>query len=322
MITLSGCSDEGDSGDDGSLTGFILPTGLSGVPYETETRSGLTGRNGEFRFLEGETVTFRIGDLVFADKVVAKQFMTTIDFEPDLAATINTGEIDRSLSLHENLEQAASRDNRVVNKLAMLHSLDENALPDDGIEVTENTRTSIEASELAATIDFSISPLLFEKSDSVASVMLNTICFSDDTDCSDGDGRAVEDLRFSIDDYLDENLPARYFDIAERIYLRPEVFQINAGDTRLFTVSLQILGLYGKLLQMEVATADELAQLSETPPPIEKSVVGIDSFSTESGGTVTFYATGAAGDETEVVVNIKLDNDYRWFKKTFRVQLL
>ncbi len=316
-LTLSACSsDEGEDTSGGALTGFLFPGGLSGLPYETPSRSGLTGANGEFLYLPGETITFRIGDLVFAEQIVAKQYMTTLDFESDLTAAIDVGEVDKQLSLHENLEATAATEYRVSNKLSMLLSLDDNREREDGIQISLDTRSAIESDPLASSVDFDIPPGDFIADESDASALIGNICFPENDPCNDDDSRGLGNYGDLIGDYLED----RYFDIAGRIFPRPETVQIAAGDAQPLTVTIQILGLHGRLLQMEVATADQLAQLTENPPPNEKTVIVVDGFSVENG-TVTFHAEGSSGDETELVINLKLDNDYRWMKKVVRVKI-
>lgn len=319
MMLVTACSNSQDTTGDGVRVGYLFPMEMSGVAYETETQSGTTGRQSEFFYREGETITFSVGGIVLADHVPIKQYMTTLDFEPDLLALIDAGQVDKLLHLHEELEQTALNNFRVINKYNFLRALDNDYDTDNGIRISAATQEAVLNDPSSGQVDFTINPLDFIDEDSVPSQIVGAICFPIDKDCDEtvGGGRPLSQAA----DILKQFMADRYYDIAGLIFLSPEIFQINASDTRLYTVQIQTLGLYEKVSELEVVTADELAQLGDNPPAIQKDVVGIDSFSVEEG-TVSFYATGEPGDETEVIVNIKLENDYRWFKKIFRVKLL
>jgi len=78
LVSLSACgggnsSDEGSSGTPTVKKGqFIL---VAGLHFETPTQSGITNVTGDFRYIEGETVTFSIGDIQFP-QVLAEEFVT------------------------------------------------------------------------------------------------------------------------------------------------------------------------------------------------------------------------------------------------------
>ncbi|MBK8972264.1 MAG: hypothetical protein IPM37_13245 [Hahellaceae bacterium] len=316
---LSACSNSEDTTGDGARIGYLFPAEMSGISYETESKSGLTGRRSEFVYKEGETITFSVGGVVLADRVPAKQYMTTVDFETDLIEIIDAGEVDKLLHLHENLEKTALNNFRVTNKYNFLRALDDDYNSDNGIRISASTREALANDPSASQIDFTLNPDDFIDEDSVPSQIISSICFPKDVSCDEsvGGGRVV----YSGAQALTGLMGDRYYDIASLIFLSPEIFQINASDTRLYTIQIQTLGLYEKISELEVVTADELAQLGDNPPATQKDVVGIDSFSALDG-TVSFYSTGEPGDETEIIINVKLENDYRWFKKVFRVKLL
>lgn len=316
---LTACSNSEDTTGDGARIGYLFPAEMSGISYETESKSGITGRGSEFVYKEGETITFSVGGVVLADRVPAKQYMTTVDFETDLLALIDAGEVDKLLHLHENLEEAALQNFRVANKYNFLRGLDDDYDTDNGIRISTKTREALESDPSVSQIDFTVNPEDFIDEDSVASQIISAICFPIDKDCDEttGGGRPLSNASQGLSEFMED----RYYDIAGLIFLSPELFQINATDTRLYTIQIQTLGLYDKISDLEVVTADELAQLGDNPPATQKDVVGIDSFSVLDG-TVSFYSTGDPGDETEIIINVKLENDYRWFKKVFRVKLL
>ena len=64
-ITACGGSDSNSSGSstNSAQTGVFLDSAVGGVSYKTETEEGKTNEKGEYKFKQGETVTFSIGSL-------------------------------------------------------------------------------------------------------------------------------------------------------------------------------------------------------------------------------------------------------------------
>lgn len=111
---------------DGSLTGVFIDSAVANVTYKTAPggKSGTTSANGEYDYLEGDTVTFSIGALVFPT-VAAKGVVTPMDMaNSDAASPI------------------------AVNIAALLQSLDADGNPDNGIDIPAK------AAETASEIDF------------------------------------------------------------------------------------------------------------------------------------------------------------------------
>lgn len=65
-VSLSGCGSSSSSSGPGVSEGRIVETAITGLSYSTETQSGITGTNGTFDYLPGETVTFSVGELEIA----------------------------------------------------------------------------------------------------------------------------------------------------------------------------------------------------------------------------------------------------------------
>lgn len=60
---LTACSGGGGSAPAAPLTGVFVDSPVAGLAYDTPTQHGLTTASGEFHYLPGEQVTFRIGQL-------------------------------------------------------------------------------------------------------------------------------------------------------------------------------------------------------------------------------------------------------------------
>jgi len=144
ILTVQGCSSSSSSKDD-TETGVFLDSPVINVGYRTETQEGVTNSLGEYEYIEGETVTFFIGDLEFPP-TTATGTVTPLD----LAGTQDTS------------------DTTVVNIIRLLQTLDEDGDPDNGITITEL------ATAAATQVDFDLSESDFENSLAVSTLVENS----------------------------------------------------------------------------------------------------------------------------------------------------
>ncbi|SDK74794.1 hypothetical protein SAMN04488034_101322 [Salinimicrobium catena] len=130
LTVICGCStDDTGKGETGARTetGIFIDSQVSGLKYTTETKSGVTDENGEFEYLEGETVTFYVGDILIGSGI-AKENMNPIDIASSNNPDINSIE--------------------VKNIAAFLQSLDNDEDPSNGIEITASTVNAITVSSI------------------------------------------------------------------------------------------------------------------------------------------------------------------------------
>ncbi|MBV1883686.1 MAG: hypothetical protein KUG82_18750 [Pseudomonadales bacterium] len=113
-------SDEGSSVN----TGSFVDSAVEGLAYSTETQTGRTNSNGEFNFLDGEIITFRVGQLNLGS-AYASEFLTPLD----LVNSYDVSEISAS------------------NLIRLLQTLDEDLDPENGIKIP------LAASNISADID-------------------------------------------------------------------------------------------------------------------------------------------------------------------------
>lgn len=129
-LALAGCGGSSDSSTPTpqTKTGVFLDSPVIGMNYRTATISdGVTTEDGKFTYLEGETVTFYLGDLTFPAVKAAAQ-VTPADIGGGLATTTT------------------------VNILQLLQSLDENGNLSDGITIPKDD-ASINAFEGIGLLD-------------------------------------------------------------------------------------------------------------------------------------------------------------------------
>jgi hypothetical protein len=139
LIVFGGCS--GNSSSSSVNTGVFVDSPVAGLDYRTETQSGITGPNGEFQYIPGETVVFSIGDVVVGS-AVADTVITPIHLSPNKSTT----------------------DPQTINVSRFLQSLDADGNLDNGIQITPETKAEMRGRNIA----FSKAPADFEDSEMTA----------------------------------------------------------------------------------------------------------------------------------------------------------
>lgn len=143
LTIMAGCDDGGSNGSGGAVPasenaveGVFVDSRVEGLEYKTDTHSGMTDSYGTFRYQEGETIIFSIGDVVLG-QAQAKEIVTPIDLVP--------GAFDET-------------DPAVTNICRFLQSLDVDGDLENGIKITEEIRKEVNG----RTIDFTLSVAQFE----------------------------------------------------------------------------------------------------------------------------------------------------------------
>ncbi|WP_084889195.1 hypothetical protein [Vibrio sp. qd031] len=126
-----------------TFTGKLIDSAVINIDYNTETQKGVTDQSGQFKYLDGETVEFSIGNIVF-QSVPAKTVLTPLDLA------------------NNRDEQSAV----VSNILRLLQSLDGDGDPTNGITITGAAKEA--ASEY---IDFSVPETVFENNSEVMALV-------------------------------------------------------------------------------------------------------------------------------------------------------
>lgn len=131
-LVLFSCSEDDpvDTNDDGpgtdpvaeTQTGVFRDSEVGGLKYETETKSGITDADGEFEYLEGETVTFYVGNIAIGSGPASEE-MTPISIASTENASIDSPE--------------------VKNIAAFLQTLDSDNDPSNGISISAETSSAI-----------------------------------------------------------------------------------------------------------------------------------------------------------------------------------
>jgi hypothetical protein len=137
LAATTACSGGGSSvpaaSGNNALTGVFVDAPVEGLNYQTDTMSGITDQNGTFKYHEGETVTFMIGDLMLGS-APGSDIMTPIDLVP--------GAVDET-------------DPTVTNICRLLQSIDWDGDPANGIMITDTMRSEISGRMIDFTKDVS-----------------------------------------------------------------------------------------------------------------------------------------------------------------------
>lgn len=123
-LLLSACGggggDGGSPGGTNNSPGLVTKTGVfvdslvAGVAYKTQSKSGVTNAAGEYEYIDGETVTFSIGDIVLGHTLA--------------------GPVVTPVALVDGARDAS--DPVVSNIIRLLISLDADSDPSNGLDLT------------------------------------------------------------------------------------------------------------------------------------------------------------------------------------------
>ncbi|MBR9869622.1 MAG: organic solvent ABC transporter permease [Gammaproteobacteria bacterium] len=354
-LVLSACSDGGGSGSDDTLTGQIQSHGISGLTYRTRSREGTTDAQGTFRYYPGETLTLKVGALPIADTVPAKEFVSLLDFQPELRMALETSKVDsQNLIDHALTESTLLNNQELLNRTRFLMALNwtEVIQGDEGIDIRPRVIDQLNAAlndpELPSAVDFSIPSADFEAQDSAANLLLANICFhekgdqlcekpptpaeiesaperpenDDEIDPNVTYKQDLESLRErilqsvrSIEDidaqgakeYLIKELAGITNAIGRQYYLSDHVASHAASDTTLKSISISKVG--GDI----GLTKNGVEAISTRPQD-----VAVHTWSWQEA-EVEYFVDGSAGGESEILINFKPENDYRWIRKSLRV---
>lgn len=117
---LAGCGGGGDPAA-GASTATFIDSPVSGLEFDTGAESNITDSNGNFRYKEGESVTFHIGNLYFGSAKPSNGKVTPLD----IAKTNNIS------------------DTKVVRMLRTLQTLDSDGNPKNGITIDSAVRETL-----------------------------------------------------------------------------------------------------------------------------------------------------------------------------------
>lgn len=358
---LAGCLDNGGSGGngDGSRTGKITPTGISGLTYETASQRGTTGAQGQYHYFPGEQLSLSVGDLKLVTGVPVEPVVTPLEFFAPERETLKiartTGE---GLQSHRITEQQLIRSSdSVMNLTRFLLALNWRLRVSDGagVEIRDRVIDQLNTtlpllSDTDHSIDFSVSRGAFaldaDDTLSPANQLLAEICFypPEDELCQEpptvdeidnAPPRPEEPEDRDPDIEYSEDLQAKRDRILKSIRTIDDV-KVDTAEvylTRELDILTTRLGIryYLNDYVVDFPASDtaintvRVHKIAGTP-----SLASIEAVSTREqdvavhsfgrqSASVDYFLTGETGGEAEILVNFKPEDTYRWVKKSLRV---
>ncbi len=149
LATAIGCAEECVETDEGGVCydaydyGYYYDSLVSGVAYEASNadgvmRTGVTGEDGDpgsFRFLDGQTVSFSIGDTALGE-TAGQQRVTPFDLADVTEEAVGGCDVDGALR---------EDDFRIVHNLAvLLQTMDADGDPTTGIDISSDVAALFE----------------------------------------------------------------------------------------------------------------------------------------------------------------------------------
>ena len=211
------------------LVGRFIDSAVSNIGYRTDTLFGTTNLQGEFEYVEGENITFFIGELELP-ATMAKSVITPLD----LAA---------SDDLHNTT---------VVNIIRLLQSLDQDGTPDNGISIPSSSAA------FASAVDFSLSETAFAALPEVTMLVANSGSTNTSLIAADD---AVLHLADTLGYFTVGPFTANYYDnstfVASESVTRPSInyaySEFNNIDSQNFTATWSgTLEVFSQPKQIEI----------------------------------------------------------------------
>jgi hypothetical protein len=142
FLLLTACSSGGDgiSGGDAVLTGQLIDSAVSGVRYDTATGSGITDSEGRFEYLEGEEVSFHLGDLLLGETQGAA-IVSLFDLAQGVDPVVGNTLLKKAIRNRKDGPGFST----VINLAVLLQTLDSDGNPDNGIEISADVAGLFEA---------------------------------------------------------------------------------------------------------------------------------------------------------------------------------
>ena len=310
---LTGCGGDGGSGNDAQV-GYLTFHGIRGLSYETQSQSGITGPLGEFRYYPGETLTFRLGSIILAKDVPAKERLSPLDLEPAHEAELRHGVMVDGLSTHKPVEsELVLSDHYLINVYRLLLSLDADDNEKTGVFIRDEILDEIAAYPIEEPINFHKAPSDFGNREIITApenLFVWALCFRihSDRNCTNPyAGRNIKQ-EGTATSYMQAQLDIISDAMSANLYLSPYAFEIGSNDRSLQTVTIRSHNNKWSVAEIEAISHDD-------------SVVAIHSID-PANQQVTFYNVSTEAEaETKLTINIRLEGDYRWLQKPLSVRI-
>ena len=155
VMIMAGCDSSGSV-----QQGRIVDTAITGLNYTTETQSGVTGPDGGFSFIAGETVSFAVGDFEIAS-VPAKQTINWFELAGLTDIPVGYNDVQSALYDDYDLDGDGIHDAPSLSRLgaiaSVLTTLDQDYDASNGISIIIPVANMLRA-DSDLTLEYSTSP--------------------------------------------------------------------------------------------------------------------------------------------------------------------
>ncbi len=354
VLVTSACSESSSSSS--TLTGQLMFSGLNGLSYKTATQEGVLDEAGTYKYLAGETISFSLGNLPLVEDVPAREFLSFLEFGIDERVELDDGTVEEGFSTHAQAEVNVSKQGYTNNLSRFIYMMGDivksNSAGNDPIFITDWTIEQLNAYLLtdAPPVDFNVSIDEFEAEGSPFNLMLENICFfpEDFIECEEPPTQAeIDEAESRFDENGDERTdldPDKLYkedlEIKKKIIASGVRTASRKSDAQTATALQNDANDIHSVLSADIYFNEYSANIKEgdfTPRTVEirserspfalidmevvslnENIAIVDSFDVENK-TFTFTSIGKLGEETTLIVNLKQVDDYRWYRKTFRV---
>jgi len=140
VFLLSACGGGGGKGgsSEGVRTGQFIDSAVEGLRYETDTQDGTTNVDGEFEYIDGESIRFYLGDWMIGEAPAAPQMTPFSLHGVDLINDIAQFERWWNSNVQSRYQSDVRAETRAMNLTFLLQNLDLDGDPDNGIMLPDN----------------------------------------------------------------------------------------------------------------------------------------------------------------------------------------
>lgn len=175
---LAACNDDDNDNNNNQtpaptvLTAKLSANTVSGISYSTPTQQGTTTADGSFKYIAGETVTFKLGNISLgtAKPTSVNVLLKNLDNGTDAQGNISNATLNRAILL-QTLDQDANSSNGIqidaatLEKLKTATTLDFNAATNKFIEQVTALLSSLKISGTVPTAQLAKSVVLTAEAD-------------------------------------------------------------------------------------------------------------------------------------------------------------
>ena len=359
-LVLTGCMDDSSSDDDDDRsTGTLTQVGIEGVAFETQSQTGTTDEDGQYRYYPGETIRFHVGDLPLIEDVPVAPMLSPLEFTGEQRDLLHSsGTDEQGFTSHRVIEEAiAGEDPFAINMTRFLLVIgeDRTADPDGTVTITQRTIEQIndylaDNPDALEEIDFhqpvnEFTTGILQYNDdgnlengTPMDMLLDRICFEPEGDelceapptrdeISDAEGEeATQELSQQRERILNARRSLNDInDASASQFLTDQALAYKAQKEAPYYLTPEAVTLHPSdtaVQRIRLRRAGSDFELADMDAETLSDNLVVHSFSAQTK-TLEYFHDGEDGDSGSLIFNFKVDepdyDSYRWYRKSVRV---